>query len=216
MRNILVCLLLLITLVGCEVETASYPYPCENGNCESEFTIDTLVSPGSYLGADGYWRVKFSELNYFTIQGRTDELVDRYVLNNTPLIETQFDSDYWVIFDTLSWTSPMYSVLSWFSDKEYQNPIAIGNITYTLEDIADLHPPLNIVGYQIPKHFCFDCPYAPSLLASYSKYNYSPRQQIFCDDEMIGDTASIFIKTIFNTDVGMSIENEHEIKVIFE
>ena len=33
---------------------------------------------------------------------------------------------------------------------------------------------------------------------------------------MIGDTASIFIKTIFNTDVGMRIEDEHEIKVIFE
>jgi hypothetical protein len=110
----------------------------------------------------------------------------------------------------------MYSSLGWFNDNGLNNPIPIGHYTYTMNDLINLHPPLNVVGYQIPKHFCFDCPYAPTLLATYSKYNYLPRQQIFCDDEMIGDTASIFIKTVFNTDVGMRIENEHEIKVIFE
>ena len=95
----------------------------------------------------------------------------------------------------------MYSVLSWFSDGEYQTPISIGNVTYTLEDIADIFPPLNIAGYQIPKFFCFECPYAPTLLGTYSKYNYLPRQQIFFDDEMKGDTANIFIKATFNNDI---------------
>jgi hypothetical protein len=138
------------------------------------------------------------------------------VVNKVPLIETQYDSDYWVVFDTLQWTSPMYSVLSWFSDQSYTQPITVGNLTYTLEDIADLHPPFNIAGYQIPKFFCWDCPYAPTILGTYSKYNYEPRQQIFVDDEMVGDTANIFIKVLFNNDIGSREVREQQISVIFE
>ena len=215
MRNLILPLAILLGVVGCEKEPI-YPYPCLDGNCDSEFFIDTIVSPGSYLSSDGYWRVKYSGLNYFTIQGRLDELHPHYVINKVPLIETQFDSDYWVIFDTLQWTSPMYSVLSWFSDRTYNNPISIGNITYTLAQISQLHPPLNIVGYQFPKHLCTDCPYATTVLASYSKYNYLPRQQIFLDDEMVGDTAQIFIKVLFNNDTGNRVTEDKVIKVIFE
>lgn len=215
MRNYIVSLAFLLGVVGCEVESPK-PYPCLDGNCDSQFLIDTLVSPGSYLASDGYWRVKYSGLNYFTIQGKLDELDPYYVINKVPLIETVFDSDYWVVFDSLKWTSPMYSVLSWFSDQTYNTPIPIGNLTYTLTQVAQLHPPLNIAGYQLPKHFCYDCPYAPTILASYSKYNYTPKQQIFLDNEMVGDTAQIFIKVLFNNDSGFRVEQEHVIKVIFE
>ena len=212
----LLLLLSIVSLISCETTTTK-PYPCLDGSCDAQFIIDTIVSPGSYFDStDGYWRVKFVGLSYFTIQGKLDELDPYYVLNGVPLIETQYDSDYWVVFDTLQWTSPMYSVLSWFSDRTYQNPISIGNITYTLEDIADLHPPLNIVGYQIPKDFCWDCPYAETILATYSKYNYLPRQQIFLDDEMVGDTARIFTRVLFNNDLGPREIRESEIKVIFE
>ena len=110
----------------------------------------------------------------------------------------------------------MYSVLSWFSDGSYTQPIPVGNLTYTLQDVARLQPPLNIAGYQIPKHFCWDCPYAPTLLSTYSKYTYEPRQQIFIDDEMVGDTANIFIKVLFNNDTGWRETREYEIPVIFE
>ena len=212
----LLLLLSIVSLISCETTTPK-PYPCLDGSCDAQFIIDTIVSPGSYFDStDGYWRVKFVGLSYFTIQGKLDELDPYYVLNGVPLIETKYDSDYWVVFDTLQWTSPMYSVLSWFSDRTYQNPISIGNITYTLEDIADLHPPLNIVGYQIPKDFCWDCPYAETILATYSKYNYLPRQQIFLDDEMVGDTARIFTRVLFNNDLGPREIRESEIKVIFE
>ena len=212
----LILILTFVTLFSCEKETI-YPYPCLDGNCDAEFIIDTLVSPGSYFDStDGYWRVKHVGVNYFTIQGKLDELDPYYVINKVPLVETAFDSDYWVVFDTLKWTSPMYSVLSWFSDGEYQTPISIGNVTYTLEDIADIFPPLNIAGYQIPKFFCFECPYAPTLLGTYSKYNYLPRQQIFFDDEMKGDTANIFIKATFNNDIGERVEKEEKISIIFE
>ena len=61
-----------------------------------------------------------------------------------------------------------------------------------------------------------DCPYSESLLGTYSKYNYNPRQQIFFDNQMVGDTAKIFIKTKFNSDWGRTVEIDKVIKVIFE
>jgi len=215
MKKYLISFVVAFSLLSCEKEPL-YPYPCLDGNCDATFFIDTLVSPGSYLATDGYWRVKHSGLNYFTIQGQLDELDPHYIINGIPLVETAFDSDYWVIFDTLKWTSPMYSVLSWFSDRTYQQPIKVGDLTYTLEDIASLHPPLNIVGYQLPKHFCYTCPYATTLLATYSKYTYQPRQQIFFDNEMVGDTANIFVRATFNSDAGQRVVKEEKISVIFE
>jgi len=207
----------IISLFACEKSQPIQPYPCLDGSCDAQFFIDTLASPGSYFDStDGYWRVKYSGLAYFTIQGQLDELDPQYVINKVPLIETQFDSDYWVVFDTLQWTSPMYSVLSWFSDQSYTQPIAVGSLTYTLEDIANIHPPLNIAGYQIPKFFCWDCPYAPTLLGTYSKHTYQPRKQIFLDDEMVGDTATIFMKVLFNNDIGFREVREQQISVIFE
>ncbi len=67
-------------------------------------------------------------------------------------------------------------------------------------DLTETHQPLNIVGYQINKQFCFDCPYAPTLLGTYSKYNYKPTQNILLDNEMIGDTINLFVETVFNTE----------------
>ena len=66
-------------------------------------------------------------------------------------------------------------------------------------NLIDLHPPLNIVGYQIPKYFCWECPYAPTIVGVHSKYNYRPTCNVLLDDEMIGDTINLFVETIFNT-----------------
>ena len=97
----------------------------------------------------------------------------------------------------------MYSYLGWFNSSSLNTPIPFGNYTYTLNDLIDLHPPTNIVGYQIPKHFCTDCPYAPTLVGTYSKYTYNPTQNILLDNEMIGDTINVFIETVFNTEGGV-------------
>ena len=45
-------------------------------------------------------------------------------------------------------------------------------------------------------------------LGTYSRYTYEPRQQIFFDKAMVGDTAKVFIKTTFNTDLGPTQEIE--------
>jgi hypothetical protein len=49
-------------------------------------------------------------------------------------------------------------------------------------------------------------------LGTYSKYNTHPQQQIFFDNQMVGDTATVFIKTIFPN----NIEVENEFKIVFE
>ena len=182
------------------------PYPCLSGDCESFFEIDPLVSPDVYQDTNGYFHIEYQGYNYFTIKGQLDELHPNYVINGVPLVETIFDSDYWVWIDGITFTVPLYSVLGYFTGGGFINPIPIGNITYTIEDMAQNFPPLNIVGYS------YNLNSEIQDLGTYSNYTYEPQQQIFFDNQMVGDTAKIFIKTIFNN----KIEIEKEFKIIFE
>jgi hypothetical protein len=209
-----------ITIVSffwaCSPEEISSPYPCLDGDCGAYFEIDPLVSPGVYQDNNGYWHIEHQGYNYFTIKGQLDELHPDYIINGVPLVETIFDSNYWVWIDGITFTVPLYSVLGYFTGGGYLNPIPVGNLTYTIEDMAQNHPPLNITGYQINKNQCLDCPYSETLIGTYSKYNYTPQQQIFFDNEMVGDTAKVFIKSTFNSDLGQRVEIEKEFKIVFE
>ena len=188
------------------------PYPCLDGDCNSFFEIDPLVSPGVYQDENDYWHIKHQGYNYFTIKGKLDELHPDYVVNGVPLIETVFDSNYWVWIDGLTFTVPLYSALGFFSDGGYQTPISVGNLTYTIEDMANNFPPLNIAGYQINPNQCLDCPNSETLIGSYSKYTYNPKQQLFFSTQMVGDTTKVFVKTTFNSDIRV----EKEFNIIFE
>lgn len=198
-----------ITLVSflwaCSPEELTLPYPCL-GDCDTEFIIDPLVSPGAYQDDNEYWHITYQGYNYFTIKGNISELHPHYIINDVPLLETIFDSNYWVWINNITFTVPLYSVLGYFTGGGFTNPIPIGNLTYTIEDMANNFPPLNIVGYS----------YYPGStleeLGTKSNYNYTPQQQIFFENEMVGDTAKIFIKTIFPTD----IEIEKQFNIIFE
>ena len=201
---------------ACSPEELISPYPCLSGDCEAFFEIDPLVSPGVYQDNNGYWHIEHQGYNYFTIKGKLDKLDPHYIINGVPLIETTFDSNYWIWIQNFQFTVPLYNVLSYFTSGAYQTPIPVGNLTYTIEDMAQNHPPLNIVGYQIQKNQCLDCPYSETLLGTYSKYTYEPQQQIFFDNEMVGDTATIMIQTKFNSDIGVREIKEKEFKIIFE
>ena len=149
--------------------------------------------------------------------GQLDELDEYYEVNGVPLVEVAYDSDYWIAFDTISFQVPIYSVLSWFSNGDWDNLIPIGNQTYTLTDIARIQPPLNIAGYQIQKNFCWECPYAPTLLGTYSKYNYNPRQQFYLNNTMVGDTLKVMTKVMFASEyLDERIIQEHEFNIIIE
>ena len=206
---------LLILFASCSKEEINNS-PCLGGDCNATYIIDPIVSPGAELGNGGFWRIKYNGLQYFTIEGNLDILQDRYVINKVPLVETKYDSNYWITFDTISFRTPSYSYLGWFTGGGVNDPIPVGDITYTLTDLAKIQPPLNIVGYQIQKNFCWGCPYAETLIGTYSKYTYNPRKTVYLNNRMVGDTINIFIKTIWNTDVGERVEKEYELKVIVE
>tara|TARA_B110000977_G_C11060943_1_gene485948 strand:+ start:550 stop:1191 length:642 start_codon:yes stop_codon:yes gene_type:complete len=213
MKNLVIGFGFVLIFLSCKKETL-YPLPCGDG-CGSEFNVyykDSLLVPSS----DGYIRVEWGGLGYFQIRGILSPLNPQYVINGVPLVETRYDSDYWVLIDTLRFTTPMYSYLGWFRDGNFNNPISVGSYTGTMVDISKLHSPLNIVGYSIPRNFCFDCPAASTYIGSYSKYTYAPTQNIFLDDEMVGDTISLFTETTFNTDVGEREIINREFKIIIE
>ena len=212
-RNILIGLI--VFLLSCKKEPI-YPFPCIDGTCGTNFYIDTLVTPGAKLDTDGYWKLKYNGLQYFTIKGEISELNPHYVINKVPLVETKYDSDYWIVFDTIQFKIPTYGYLSWFTNSNLNKPLPIGNRTYTITNLSKMTDLYNLAGYQITKHMCLDCPYTPTLLGTYSKYNYTPTQHIFFDKSMVGDTASIFIQVTFNSDAGKREIREKEMKIIFK
>ena len=186
--------------------------PC-NGDCETSYTViykNQPINPNQ----DDYYEIEWDGLNYFQIEGHLSELRPKFVVNGIPLIEVNFDTDCWVVFDNLKFQTPMYSYLGWFNDQAMNTPIAIGSHTYTMNDLIDLHPPTNIAGYQIPKYFCTECPYAPTIVGTHSKYTYKPKQNFILDNEMIGDTINVFIESVFNSDFGDTKTVENQIKVI--
>jgi hypothetical protein len=209
-------IILLISFISlsCKKSENDYPLPCI-GDCTTNYKVvylgDTLTQNQS-----GIWEIEYAGLNYFQVSGKLSELNERYVVNGVPLIEANFDSDYWVLFDTLRFQIPMYSYLGWFNDQSMNTPISIGSYTYTMVNLIDLHPPLNIVGYQIPKYFCWECPYAPTIVGVHSKYNYRPTCNVLLDDEMIGDTINLFVETIFNTDLGFRDTVKDNFKIIIK
>ena len=209
-------IILLISFISlsCKKSENDYPLPCI-GDCTTNYKVvylgDTLTQNQS-----GIWEIEYAGLNYFQVSGKLSELNERYVVNGVPLIEANFDSDYWVLFDTLRFQIPMYSYLGWFNDQSMNTPISIGSYTYTMVNLIDLHPPLNIVGYQIPKYFCWECPYAPAIVGVHSKYNYRPTCNILLDDEMIGDTINLFIETIFNSDLGLRDSVKDNFKIVIK
>ena len=202
--------MLLFVFFNCspESEETSICYPLEQ--CSANFWIDPLVSPGVFQDENGYWHIEYQGFNYFTIKGELSE-AELSEINGVPLVETIFDSNYWVWINGISFTVPLYSVLGYFTGGGYNNPIPIGNMTYTIEDMAENYPPLNIVGYQINPNQCLDCPYSETLIGTRSRYTYTPQQQIFFDNQMIGDTAKILIEARFGEMSNEIIEKEFNI-----
>lgn len=204
-------------LLSCEKEE-NLLYPCIDGDCDAEFTISKRSNPYSYKDENGYWHVFHMGFNYFTIDGVLDEMLPEYYINKVPSVETAYDSNYWIWIRNFKFTVPLYSFLGYFSGGGYNNPIPVDNKSYTITDMAEIHAPLNIAGYQINKNACVECPYFETLAGSYSKYILKPKQNIFFDDEMVGDTAIFHIRVRWGNDFE-NIPNEeknYELKIVFD
>ncbi len=61
--------LIYITLISffwaCSPEELINNYPCIGGDCNVEFTIDPLVSPGVYQDINNYWHISHQGIQYF-------------------------------------------------------------------------------------------------------------------------------------------------------
>lgn len=201
-----------LLFLSCEDILKEEKSPCLNSNCGATFVIDTAQNPGSYLDADGVWHIKYSGLNYFRIKGNAAFLKPEYIINGVPLMETAYDSNYFYIPGNVTWTYPVYSYLGLFSNNNLTKPIPIGFETYTMIQLVENYSISNLAGYEITKHFKFNTPYAQTLLQTYSKYSYNPRQQMVFFREMIGDEAEIFIRVIW----GETETKNYTLKVKFE
>jgi len=204
--------LISVSLFSCEKQDQIYPTPCD-GNCGTSYEVIYKGQP-IQQNPNGFYEIQWDGLNYFQIKGDLTPLNDQYVINDVPLIQANFDSDYWIVVDSIRFQTPMFSYLGWFNNQSLNTPISFASYTYTMTDLISLHPPTNIAGYQIPQHLCLDCPSSSTLLGTHSKYTYTPTQNIILDNEMIGDTLNIFVETIFNTDIGEKEVVENHIKII--
>lgn len=190
--------------------------PCVTGDCEANFYLDPLVQPNAYEDENGYWHIVYEGYRYFTIKGEISELKPEYVVNDIPLIETRWDSDYWVWFDDVTFVIPQYSPFGLFTDPQFTTPIPVANQMISvcfLERIAD---PFNIAGYQWSSKADSTLPYYERLMGTYSANTYKPQQQIYFDKRMKNDTIQVFIQTKFNYDLGEREEQEHVIKIIVD
>lgn len=205
-----------LAILGCEKEELPKVSQCPDGKCNTEYWVEMPSS--SKQDANGYWHVKWFGPNYFSIRGNLEKMQPGAVVNKVPLIEVRFDSDYWVIFDTIQWRQPLYSPLGHYTDRRFTQPISIGDKVYNLQMLGDDRTyPTNIVGYQITPYFCWECPYSPTLIGVYSKYNYEPKCNVFLSKQMKGDTATISIETIFNSDDIYNSEIVYDVmKVVFD
>jgi len=210
--NILLLLLVVVLSSSCYDPWDHYPYPCADRNCDAEFWIDTLVQPNTYIDNNGFHHIEYRGPKYFTIMAKLDKLHDFYVLNGVPLVGCAWDSDTWIAFDTLSFKIPVYNILGLQNGQN--DKINVGSLAITITDLAALHPPLNIAGYQFNKSTCYTCPSFNT--GTSTMYSYNSKQQFYLNRRMVGDTVTIWAAAFFNIDAGPKEEIQAEFKIIVD
>lgn len=213
MKKVLLLLSLLFTFTACTIDSLS-PNVCLDGSCDATFYIDPAINPGSYQDANKVWHVKYSGYKYFTVKGVADQLSPDYVVNGVPLIETGYDSDFFFTPENIQWTYPVYSFLGLFSNNVLTTAIPYRYMTLTLPQILNNTSVTNLVGYEMNSHTTFDKPYSPTLLSTYSKYNYTPQHSMIFLPSFVGKSAEIYIRVIWGE--AHSETRYYKMKVIFE
>lgn len=218
MKNLILFVLITHLIISCDIPEEDN-YPCPDGNCDAVFVIDVQQNPGSYLDENGIWHIKHSGLNYFRVLGSTDPIFDKYLINNVPSMYTAFDSNYFYIPGLVTWTYPVYSYLGLFSNNNMNTAIPIGFQTFTFPQLVQNYQIMNLAGYVINKNpnVNVNHPAYSTYFSTYSKYNYSPTQQMFFFPDMIGQAADIYIKVSWASDWwGVNVEKFYKLSVIFE
>jgi hypothetical protein len=200
MRKLSIALSAAVLFASCEKEEF-YPEPCTD--CLISTQVDTNVSPGTYTDTNGYVHVPHNGLTYFTIESQMSNINEAYVVNGVPMIEVDWDSDYWVVFNSIGFQYSLYSLFGYYDASG--TPIPVGDTIYYWNNI---NPPTNIVGYEYNSN---------RKRGIQTKYSYYSRKHIFFDNEMVGDTATIYTRAVWNNDiVGPRKEVLDSLKIIFQ
>ena len=205
----------ILFLASCSKEELN-PYPCLDGNCNVGFWIDKTVQPDTYQDENGFWHIRHWGPNYFTIKGDIDQLNEEYVVNDVPLVETTFDSNYWFWINAVQFTIPLYNPFRDFADPQFSRPLPIGNKILKICNMTAHGIVSNLAGYAYHDKVCEDCPYSDRLMGTYSSNTYTPQQQFHLDRSMKGDTLEIYMKTVFNYDLGESEEIYRSLRIIID
>lgn len=210
----LTALLIILSLYGCEKDSP-IQNTCLNGDCYANFYIDTYGHPGTYQDAQGVWHIKHAGLNYFKVKGTISPLDPHYVINGLPLVSTGFDSNMFYTLGNVIWTYPVYSFLGLWSSNQMNTPIPVGTQTYTFPELVQQTTIENLAGYEIQHNpnVNVNHPAYSSYFATYSKYTYTPQQNMVFFDDFVGRTASIYISVTFGED---KVTIEKELKIVFE
>lgn len=189
---------------------------CLTDDCIVDFRIEYVNEVTQ--DENGYWHIQWEGLNYFTVKGEISEFNPEYEVNGVPLIETRFDSDYWIFLDDITFTIPLYSPFGLFYDGQFTRPVAIANQLispcFILEQIG--RDPYNIAGYQMSEKMNLDKPYSERLMGTYSSNTYKPQQQYKLDRRWKGDTLTVYTRTTLNYDLGDSKEIDRNFKIIID
>jgi hypothetical protein len=121
-------ILVLIFAPSCTKQETIHQSVC-NGNCDATHIV-VYKNQEIFPNINGHYEIEWDGLNYFQIKGLLTPLNDQYVINGIPLVETKYDSDYWVVFDSLQFQTPMFSYLGWFNNQGLNTPITIGPYVY--------------------------------------------------------------------------------------
>ncbi len=105
-----ILLLILLVLSSCNKEEINQT-PCM-GDCETLYRILYKNQPVNIN--NGFYEIEWDDLDYFQIEGNLSTLNDQYVINDVPLIEAKFDSDYWVIMGLVRYQSTVGCVVFFF------------------------------------------------------------------------------------------------------
>ena len=109
----------------------------------------------------------------------------------------------WVVFNSIGFQYSLYSLFGYYDANG--TPIPVGDTIYYWNNI---NPPTNIVGYEYNSN---------RKRGIQTKYSYYSRKHIFFDNEMVGDTATIYTRAVWNNDiVGPKKEVLDSIQIIFE
>ena len=175
-----------------------FPPACPNG-CDTEVWVDNLAQPNAYEDENGYTHIEFRGPSYFTAKMQVSDVDPEYRINNIPLVQVEWDSDYWMILENLQLAVSYYRPFGMWT-QGFSQPLAYLNTVITLADAVGLYGMTNAVGYSIDDNTCLDCPYTENLYGIRTQVNentLTTQKSVILNQDMVGDTLTIYTKATF-------------------